>query len=243
MRENIPYFKELGLTYLHLMPLFKAPEGDNDGGYAVSSYREVNPALGTMDELAALAAELRARGHQPGGGLRLQPHLGRARLGAARAGRRPGLPGLTTCIFPDRTMPDAYERNAARDFSRTSNPALHLPARASGTLGLDDLPQLPVGSELRQPGRLPGACRRRCSSWPTRASRCCAWTRWPSSGSRLGTVCENLPEAHLLIQAFNALARIAAPALLFKSEAIVHPDEVAQVHQRRRNASSPTTRC
>jgi len=43
---------------------------------------------------------------------------------------------------------------------------------------------------------------------------------------QLGTSCENLPEAHLLIQAFNAVARIAAPGLLFKSEAIVHPDEV-----------------
>jgi len=32
----------------------------------------------------------------------------------------------------------------------------------------------------------------------------------------------------MLIQAFNALARIAAPALLFKSEAIVHPDDVAR---------------
>ncbi|HND48597.1 MAG TPA: hypothetical protein PLL95_08550, partial [Anaerolineales bacterium] len=36
IRKKIPYFKELGLTYLHLMPLFKAPEGENDGGYAVS---------------------------------------------------------------------------------------------------------------------------------------------------------------------------------------------------------------
>ena len=45
---------------------------------------------------------------------------------------------------------------------------------------------------------------------------------------KLGTNCENLPEAHLLIQAFNTLARIAAPALIFKSEAIVHPDEVAR---------------
>ena len=44
----------------------------------------------------------------------------------------------------------------------------------------------------------------------------------------LGTSCENLPEAHLLIQAFNAVARIAAPAMLFKSEAIVHPDEVVR---------------
>ena len=45
---------------------------------------------------------------------------------------------------------------------------------------------------------------------------------------QMGTDCENLPQAHLLIRAFNALARIAAPGLVFKSEAIVHPDEVVQ---------------
>jgi amylosucrase len=44
----------------------------------------------------------------------------------------------------------------------------------------------------------------------------------------MGTISESLPEAHLLVQAFNAVVRIAAPALLFKSEAIVHPDEVAR---------------
>ena len=45
---------------------------------------------------------------------------------------------------------------------------------------------------------------------------------------QMGTSCENLPEAHMLIQAFNAVIRMAAPALLFKSEAIVHPDDVAK---------------
>nr|MCU0514497.1 alpha-amylase family glycosyl hydrolase [Anaerolineae bacterium] len=44
---------------------------------------------------------------------------------------------------------------------------------------------------------------------------------------QMGTACESLPQAHWIIQAFNALTRIAAPALLFKSEAIVHPDDVA----------------
>jgi amylosucrase len=43
---------------------------------------------------------------------------------------------------------------------------------------------------------------------------------------KLGTDCENLPEVHTLIQAFNSVAKIAAPSLLFKSEAIVHPDDV-----------------
>ena len=45
---------------------------------------------------------------------------------------------------------------------------------------------------------------------------------------RLGTPCESLPEAHLLLRAFNAVLRMAAPSLLFKSEAIVHPDEVIE---------------
>ena len=45
---------------------------------------------------------------------------------------------------------------------------------------------------------------------------------------QLGTNCENLPEAHMLIRAFNAAARISAPSLVFKSEAIVHPDDVAR---------------
>ena len=43
---------------------------------------------------------------------------------------------------------------------------------------------------------------------------------------RLGTDCENQPEAHTIIRAFNAIAQIVAPAVIFKSEAIVHPDEV-----------------
>ena len=37
-----------------------------------------------------------------------------------------------------------------------------------------------------------------------------------------------IAQAHTLIQAFNAIARIAAPSLLFKLEAIVHPDDVVK---------------
>ncbi len=85
--RKIPYFKELGLTYLHLMPLYLAPVEENDGGYAVSSYREVNPALGSIDELRDLAQELRRERHQPGARLCVQPHFGRARMGPLRPRR------------------------------------------------------------------------------------------------------------------------------------------------------------
>ena len=60
--ECIPYLTELGVTYLHLMPLLAPRDGPNDGGYAVADYRAVNPALGTMADLAEVAARLRAEG-------------------------------------------------------------------------------------------------------------------------------------------------------------------------------------
>lgn len=37
----------------------------------------------------------------------------------------------------------------------------------------------------------------------------------------MGTTYENLPEPHGLLRAFNAVCRISAPSLLFRSEAIV----------------------
>ena len=62
MRAKLPYLRELGVTYLHLMPLLHARPAPNDGGYAVVDYGAVEPSLGTMDDLRALASDLRASG-------------------------------------------------------------------------------------------------------------------------------------------------------------------------------------
>src|ERR1700742_2666983 len=62
VREKLPYLRELGVTYLHLMPLLQARPAPNDGGYAVAAYGAVEPALGTMDDLRALAADLHEHG-------------------------------------------------------------------------------------------------------------------------------------------------------------------------------------
>ncbi len=48
----------------------------------------------------------------------------------------------------------------------------------------------------------------------------------PFTWKRMGTDCENQPEAHLLLQAWRALVAIAAPAVVFKAEAIVPPDDL-----------------
>lgn len=52
--NKIDYFKDLGITYLHLMPLLKSRSGENDGGYAVEDYRNVDTNLGTLKDFERL---------------------------------------------------------------------------------------------------------------------------------------------------------------------------------------------
>jgi amylosucrase len=48
----------------------------------------------------------------------------------------------------------------------------------------------------------------------------------PFLWKRLGTSCQNQPEAHRILQALRALVRLAMPGVLLKGEAIVGPDEL-----------------
>ena len=56
----------------------------------------------------------------------------------------------------------------------------------------------------------------------------------PFLWKRMGTDCQNQPEAHLLVQAYRALTRLAAPGVLFKAEAIVAPDDAGAIPGRAR---------
>ncbi len=57
--KKLGYLKELGVRYLHLMPILDMPPLHNDGGYAVSDFRSVFKPFGTIEDLAALTAECR----------------------------------------------------------------------------------------------------------------------------------------------------------------------------------------
>lgn len=223
IREHIPYLTSLGLTYLHLMPLFAAPEGNSDGGYAVSSYRDVNPALGTMDELAALAEEL----HQHGISLVVDfvfNHTSDEHMWARRAQAGDQEYRQFYFMFPDRTMPDAYERTLREIFPSVRRGSFHY---------REDIQQWVWTTFNNFQWDLnysnPDVFRAMAEEMLFIANTGIEFLRLDAVAfiwKRMGTSCENLPEAHLIIQAYNAICRIAAPSLLFKSEAIVHPDDV-----------------
>ncbi|SNU01052.1 amylosucrase [Ruaniaceae bacterium KH17] len=222
--NQIPYFTELGLTYLHLMPLFKSPEGDNDGGYAVSSYREVDPKLGTMAELRALATKLRAAGISPVVDFIFNHTSSEHEWAQKCVAGEPGFEDFYL-IFPDRELPDQYERTT-REIFPDDHPGSFI--------------QLPDGRwiwstfyhfqwDLNYAN--PAVFRAMAGEMLFLANQGIEILRMDAVAfiwKKLGTPCESLPEAHLLLQAFNEVLRIAAPSLLFKSEAIVHPDEVIE---------------
>ncbi len=225
IRAKIPYFKELGLTYLHLMPLFKAPQGDNDGGYAVSSYREVNPALGDIAGLRELANALREAGISLVVDF-IFNHTSHEHEWARRAVA--GDPEFREFyyFFPDRSMPDAYERTVREIFPDEHPGAFsYLPDSNQWVWTTFHSYQWDLNYAN------PAVFNAMAAEMLFLANAGVAVLRLDAVAfvwKQMGTTCENLPQAHILIQAFNALCRIAAPGLLFKSEAIVHPDEVVK---------------
>jgi len=223
LRERLPYFKKLGLTYLHLMPLFESPEGNSDGGYAISSYRRVNPRLGTIEELAGLAREFEEHGIS----LVLDfvfNHTSDEHVWARRAQAGHHEYERFYFLFPDRTIPDAYERTLREIFPTV---------RRGSFTWREDLHQWVWTTfnsfqwDLNYAN--PAVFRAMAEEMLFIANTGVEVLRLDAVAfiwKRMGTNCENQPEAHQIIQAFNSLVSIAAPALLFKSEAIVHPDDV-----------------
>ncbi len=225
IRSKIPYFKELGLSYLHLMPLFKVPDGENDGGYAVSSYRDVDPRLGSIEELKDLASELRKAGISLVLDLVFN-HTSDEHEWALKALDGDEVYQEFYRMFPDRRMPDAYEMTMREIF-----PDEH-PGAFTFRPEIDRWVWTTFHSyqwDLNYAN--PVVFNHMAEEMLFLANAGVEILRLDAVAfiwKQLGTGSENLPEAHLLIQAFNAVARIAAPSLLFKSEAIVHPDDVVK---------------
>ncbi|WP_369915712.1 alpha-amylase family glycosyl hydrolase [Xanthomonas sp. NCPPB 3005] len=216
--ERVPYLQELGVRYLHLLPFLRMREGDNDGGFAVSDYGQVEPRLGDNADLIALTTRLREAGISLCADFVLN-HTADDHPWALAAKRGDARYLDYYHHFADRHLPDRYERTLGEVFPHTapgnftwvedahawlwttfypyqwdldwSNPAVF------GEMALALLQLANLGVEVF---RLD--------------STAYLW-------KREGSDCMNQPEAHTILQALRALTDIAAPAVLLKAEAIV----------------------
>jgi len=223
VRARLDHLEQLHVTYLHLMHVLRARPGDNDGGYAVMDYGAVEPSLGDRDDLRRLATELRRRGISLCLDL-VMNHTAREHpwAVAARAGSAEHR-GMYL-VFPDRSVPDEFERTLPEVF----------PELAPGSFTFD--PDLDGwvwttfhhhqwDLDWSNPRVLVEVLRivLDLADLGVEVIRLDAVA---FTGKRLGTTCQNQPEAHLIAQALRAYLAMAAPAVVLKAEAIVGPAEL-----------------
>jgi glycosidase len=223
IRKRIPYFEELGLTYLHLMPLFRSPDQNNDGGYAVSSFREVNPAYGTMEELADLSRELRQHG------ISLVLDLVFNHTSDEHEWAKQALAGdpeyqAYYWMFPDRRLPDQYEP-MLREIFPDQAPGAFTYRHEVDKWVWTTFYRFQWDLNYSNPAVL-CAMLRETLFLANQGVEVLRLDAVPFIWKQLGTPCENLAQVHTILRALKALVRVAAPALVFKSEAIVHPRDV-----------------
>jgi amylosucrase len=223
IKGRIPYLKELGVSYLHLMPFFLSPAEHNDGGYAVSSYRDTNPALGSMDELEALTTALDSKGIALVADFVFN-HTSDEHFWAQKA--KAGDPDYQDFYlsFTDHAEAMAYQ-SRLRDIFPEARKGSFTWCQEMGRWVWTTFNSYQWDLNYRNPA----VFRAMAAEMMSLANRGIGALRLDAVAfiwKELGTACENLPQAHTIIKAFQSVARLACPSLLFKSEAIVHPEEI-----------------
>ncbi len=225
LEKKLPYFEELGINLLHIMPILKCPESNNDGGYAISDYRSIDPTYGNIGEVRSLADRMHKKKMLLMFDMVIN-HTSDEHEWAIKA--KNGDPAFQNYYYTysDRTIPDRFEASLPEVFPETSpgnftyveemkkwvmtvfhhyqwdlnytNPAV-FNAMLENLLFLANL-----GVDIIRLDAL-------AFMW-----------------KREGTDSQNLDEAHLLIQNYKACAQIVSPGVLFLAEAIVSPHNIVK---------------
>ncbi len=223
LHDHISYFQELGVNLVHIMPIMRSPEGSSDGGYAVSDFREIDPKVGTLQDLNELANEM----HKHDILLVLDivlNHTSDEHRWAQMA--RAGDPLFQDYYytFETRKMPDMFEQSMPEVFPET----------APGNFTWDEEMGRWVMTVFHD------------FQWDLNYSNPAVFIEmldiilyWANQGAdilrldavaflwkKLGSTCQNEEEAHLILQLLKDCCQVTAPGVLFIAEAIVAPMEV-----------------
>ncbi len=223
VHDKIDYLESLGVTYVHLMPCLKPRAGDSDGGYSVMDYRRINPAYGTMKDLAELSAALRARGISLCIDMVLN-HTAKEHDWARKAAK--GDPAFQDfyLMFDDDTLPKAYEKTLIEIF----------PDNAPGSFTYyKDLEKWVWTTFNEHQWDLnwanPQVFLEIASVMMFLANKGVDVLRLDAVAfmwKRMGTRCQSEPEVHLILRALRAVTRVVAASVLHLEEAIVGPSEM-----------------
>ncbi len=221
--SHLDYIKEVGVNYLHLMPLLESPKGRSDGGYAVSDFRKVQPELGTMEDLAELAEEC----HTKGMSLCLDfvmNHTSEDHEWAKRA--RAGEKEYQDRYFfyDDWTVPKEYEKTVPQVFPQTApgnfswNEETHKVVMTTFYPYQWDLNYANPVVFNDMTANMLYLCNHGVDIIRLDAV--------PYIWKELGTSCRNLPEVHTLVRLMRLASEVVCPGTLLLGEVVMEPSKV-----------------
>lgn len=223
--KRIDYLADLGITYVHFMPLLKSREGNNDGGYAVSDYLMVDDKFGTMAQLERVIGLLKEKGIRTCIDFVLN-HTAKEHIWAKKC--LAGEPDYHDMyfMFDDDTIPREYEKNLTEIFpgvapgNFTYYPELHKYVMTRFYEFQWDLNY-----------RNPQVFNKIVEVLLTLANKGIDIFRLdavPYMWKELGTSCMNHPNVHKLIGMMYEIVRQVCPSVIFLGEAIVEPYEIVK---------------
>ncbi|MEP7323174.1 MAG: alpha-amylase family glycosyl hydrolase [Saprospiraceae bacterium] len=221
--SKLDYLQEAGINVLHLMPLFQSPPGENDGGYAVSDFRKVDPKFGSMEDLKELIHEMNTRGMH----LMLDIVLNHtshhhAWAESAQEGKKKYQDYYY--MYDDRTEPDQFESMMPEIF----------PENAPGNFTYNEACKKWVMTVFHQYQwdlnfSNPGVFVEMLDTILFYANLGVDILRIDAPAfiwKTKGTNCQNLPQAHTLLKLIKQCVLMAAPGMAILGEAIVAPSEI-----------------
>ncbi len=223
VKEKLGYIQECGVNYLHLMPLLESPKGRSDGGYAVSDFRKVQPSLGTMEDLEALADACRRRGIS----LCLDfvmNHTSEDHVWAKRAWAGEREYRERYFFYDSWEIPREFEKNIPQVFPTTAPGSFtELP---DGSVVMTNF--YPYQWDLNY--RNPAVFRDMTENLLYLTNRGVDVIRLdaiPYIWKELGTDCRNLPQVHTLSRMLRMVTEIVCPSVLLLGEVVMEPAKVA----------------
>ena len=223
VREKLDYVQECGVNYLHLMPLLESPEGRSDGGYAVSDFRKVQPELGTMEDLAALAADCHKRGISVCLDF-VMNHTSEDHEWAkkARAGDRAFQERYF--FFDNWEIPFRFEQKVPQVFPTTA-PGNFTWCQEAGKVVMTTFYPYQWDLNYRNPvvfndmtANMLYLCNQGVDIIRLDAV--------PYIWKALGTNCRNLPQVHTLVRIMRMACEIVCPGTLLLGEVVMEPSKV-----------------
>jgi amylosucrase len=223
LKDKLPYFENLGINFLHIMPITTRPSGGNDGGYAVNSYHEIDSKYGTKDDFLTLTKKARERKIF----LMLDfvvNHTSDEFEWAQKAKNGSLHHQNYYYTYSDRLIPNEFEKTLPEIF----------PQSAPGNFTYNEEMEKWVMTcfnnyqwDLNY--RNPEVFIEMLGNLMALANMGVDVIRFDALAflwKKLGTISQNLPEAHNLISLFRMCLQVIAPGVILLAEAIVAPRNI-----------------